>query len=259
MPTAQGKHLRPAPCAEVADQCGGGDDGRKGCVEREDGDEGGGGDAPHPAVLQRPRADAVCGMQHQRGHGRLDAIEDAGHQRQVAEAQVDPAQADEDEQRGQHEQRASDDAAPGAVHQPADVGGQLLRFGTGQQHAVVQRMQEALFADPAAALDQLGVHDRDLPGRAAEADEAELQPEAEGLGKAHARRRGRAGGCSVGRSDCGHAQVPGGVVCGDAYSASNTVAACATRASSSACSSRSPPSTLSRPAASGTGMPPASR
>ena len=61
-----------------------------------------------------------------------------------------------------------DDAAPRAVHQPADVDGELLRLGAGQQHAVVERVQEALLAEPAPALDQLAVHDRDLPGRAAE-------------------------------------------------------------------------------------------
>jgi hypothetical protein len=42
-------------------------------------------------------------------------------------------------------------------------------------------MQEAMFGDPAPALDQFLVHDRDLPGRTAEADEAELEPEAQGL------------------------------------------------------------------------------
>jgi hypothetical protein len=51
-------------------------------------------------------------------------------------------------------------------------------------------VQEAPLADPAAPLDELGVHDRDLPGRPAEADEAELQPEAQ--------REGRAGGRSAG-------------------------------------------------------------
>jgi hypothetical protein len=45
--------------------------------------------------------------------------------------------------------------APGAVHQPADVGGELLRLWSGQQHAVVERVQEAAFADPAPFLDQL--------------------------------------------------------------------------------------------------------
>ena len=74
-----------------------------------------------------------------------------------------------------------DDAAPGAVHQPADVGGQLLRLRPRQQHAVVERVQVAVFRDPAPALDQLLMHHRDLPGRAAEADETQLEPILESL------------------------------------------------------------------------------
>lgn len=41
---------------------------------------------------------------------------------------------------------AEDTRAHGFMHDPADVDGELLRFGTRQQqHAVVQGMQEALF------------------------------------------------------------------------------------------------------------------
>ncbi len=260
MPAAQAEDLRRMPRAEVPDQRRRRHDGRERGVEGEDGNEGCSRDAPHPAVLQRPRADAVRGVQHQRRHGRLDAVEDAGHPRHVAEAQVDPAQGDQDEQRGQHEQRAGDDAAPGAVHQPADVGGQLLRLGAGQQHAVVQRVQEALLADPAAALDQFAVHDGDLPGRAAEADEPQLQPEAQRLAEAHG--FGRPAGVGDGRRSGCHFGSPRSVrvaASGAACNASNTADAAATSSSSSACSSRRPASTLSRPAASATGMPPASR
>src|SRR5215216_4175031 len=45
-------------------------------------------------------------------------------------------------------------------------------------------MEESLLADPAASLDQLAVHDRDLSRRAAERDEAELHPEAQRLSEA---------------------------------------------------------------------------
>ncbi|MNE73738.1 hypothetical protein D3C80_1697650 [compost metagenome] len=118
------------------------------------------------------------------GHGRLDPVENASHHRHFAPGQVDPRQADQDEQRRQHEQGASNHPAPGAVHQPADVGGQLLGLWARQQHAVVEGMQKAPLADPAAPLDQLLMHDRNLPRRAAETDEAQLQPEQQGLGQA---------------------------------------------------------------------------
>ncbi len=45
-------------------------------------------------------------------------------------------------------------------------------------------MQKTPFGDPAPALYQLLVHDRNLPGRATETDEAKLQPESQGLPEA---------------------------------------------------------------------------
>ena len=55
--------------------------------------------------------------------------------------------------------------------------------GPGQQHAEIQRVQKARLADPSFFLDQLGLHDRDLPGRPAERDEAKLQPKTKRFGK----------------------------------------------------------------------------
>jgi hypothetical protein len=80
-----------------------------------------------------------------------------------------------------YKQRARHDAAPRSVQQPPDVDGELLRLRAWQQHAKVQRVQKARLANPAALLYQLGLHDRDLPRGTAEADESELQPEAERL------------------------------------------------------------------------------
>ena len=77
---------------------------------------------------------------------------------------------------GRTNSAAGDDAARGPVQQPADIGGELLRLGAGQQHAVVERVQEPVLADPALLLDQDAVHDRDLPGRAAEGERGDAQP-----------------------------------------------------------------------------------
>ena len=49
---------------------------------------------------------------------------------------------------GRMNNTAGHQPAPHAVHQPADVRRQLLGFGTGQQHAVVERMQKPLLGDP---------------------------------------------------------------------------------------------------------------
>ena len=86
---------------------------------------------------------------------------------------------------GRTNSSASDQAAARSVEQPADVGRELLRFRTGQQHAIAQCVQETLFADPAFFIDQDAVHDGDLPGRAAKRQQADAQPGARGLGERH--------------------------------------------------------------------------
>ena len=121
------------------------------------------------------------GLDHDGRDCRLDAVEQPGDQGNITKGDVDPGQGDQDEQRGQHEERTCHDAAPGPVHQPADIGGELLRLGAGQHHAVVERVQETFLGNPVAFLHQLGVHDGDLPGRTAKADEAELEPEPQRL------------------------------------------------------------------------------
>ncbi len=85
-----------------------------------------------------------------------------------------------------------DNAAPGAVHKPADIGCQLLRFGARQDHAVVQRMQKTPLADPALPVNHFFMHDGYLSGRPAKADKAEFQPEQKCLLEGDGRsRRGR--------------------------------------------------------------------
>ena len=194
-------------------------------------------------------------LQHDGRHRRLDAIKQARHQRHIAKGDIHPRQHDENQQRGQHKQRAGHHAAPGAMHEPANIGGELLRLGAGQHHAVIERMQKAPLGEPATALDQLLVHDRDLPGRPAKADETKLKPEQQRLAKADRRGRRVVGIDSArGRVHAGFAPLSKLV-----SKASNTPPATASSASSSAMASRSPASTLSTPAASGGCTPPTSR
>ena len=41
------------------------------------------------------------------------------------------------------------------MKQPADAGGELLRFRTGKEHAIIEGIQKALIADPSSFVDQL--------------------------------------------------------------------------------------------------------
>ena len=72
---------------------------------------------------------------------------------------------------------------------PADPRRQLLRLGPGQQMAQVERAQERPLLDPAALIDQLMLHQRDLPGGPAEAEEADAGEDAQKIGEGGLGRR----------------------------------------------------------------------
>lgn len=55
---------------------------------------------------------------------------------------------------------------------PPDPRRELLRFGAGQQVTEIERVEEIVLADPFAFLHPLAVHQRNLPGRPAKAEEA---------------------------------------------------------------------------------------
>ena len=162
-----------------------------GTLEEEDGHEGERRDRDLHASAQRAAADAQHRLDHHREHGGLRARRTApSTHAHVVEAGVQRCSA------------ASTTSAPGStkstpatspprapMQQPADVGRELLRLGPGQQHAVVERVQEARLADPALLVDEHAVHQRDLTGRAAEAEQADLRPGAERLAPGDVRRR----------------------------------------------------------------------
>ncbi len=128
MPAASLELVRRNASAEVTDSCGSRDNGRERHVEREDGDKRCSSDGPQHIVLQGTGADAMGGLDDNSRHCGLDAVEQARNQRHITESDIYPGQGDQDEQRGQHKQGPGDNPAPGPVHQPADIGGQLLGF-----------------------------------------------------------------------------------------------------------------------------------
>ena len=88
---------------------------------------------------------------HDRQHRGLQAEEQRLDEADIAERGIDAAQRHDGDDAGQDEQAAGHDAAGGPVHQPADIGGELLRLRSGQQHAVVQRVQEPALAKSSAS------------------------------------------------------------------------------------------------------------
>ena len=149
-------------------------------------------EGPHHFVLEGLFADANHRRADDGQHGGLQAVERRRNPGDISEFHVNITQAPQDEHGWEHEQHPGDDTAPRPMHEPADVGGQLLSFGARQEHAVVKGVQESVLVDPLAAFDQLRVHDGDLARGPAEADESQLQPESERFGKGGAARSRRA-------------------------------------------------------------------
>ena len=120
-------------------------------------------------------------------NGRLD-------QRHLPETSVSDAEREHDDGAGQNEEEAGGEPAERSVQPPADIGGELHGLRPGQQHAEIERVQEALLADPFPLVDEHAVHQRDLAGGSAEGQDADLRPDGKrftegggwcGIGRAH--------------------------------------------------------------------------
>jgi hypothetical protein len=168
---------------EEAAGTGGQDDGGERHRQQEDAREGQGRHHHQHPVLQGALADAQHRLDHHRQHRRLQPEQqplDHGH---LVETGVEAGQPHHHHEAGQHEQCAGHHAAQRAVKQPADINGELLRLGAGQQHAIVECVEEPRLADPAFFIHQDAVHGGDLPGRAAETQQADPEPYAQGFGQ----------------------------------------------------------------------------
>ena len=131
----------------------------------------------HDPVAQRALADPHHRLDDDGEHRGLQAKEQRFHEADIAVGRVDVAERHDGDDAGQDEEPARHQAAGGAMQQPPDIGRKLLRFGPRQQHAVVQRVQEPAFRNPALLLDEDPVHDGDLPGRSAKAEDRDAEPD----------------------------------------------------------------------------------
>ena len=181
----------PAERAEQSDQRRTQDDQGERHFQKSDRDEGRDCHRDHPPSHQRSPADPEQRLGHDRQHRGLQPEEQALDQGKMSEAEIGNAERQHHNEAGKHEERSGSDAAPHPVHQPADIGGKLLRLGPWQEHAVVQRMEEPLLVDPAFLLDEHAVHQRDLAGGAAEIDEPDLEPDQQRLAEGNVFREVR--------------------------------------------------------------------
>src|SRR5262249_2571630 len=128
-------------------------------VQKVDADESRRRDQIMHAALQRPATDSRHGF----NDDGFESSQHAGNRSDFAPSCINIRKREQDEDRRDNEERSGDDAAAHTMEQPTDVDRQLLRFRPRQQHAVVERVQKTLFTHPAPSLDQLAMHDPNLP------------------------------------------------------------------------------------------------
>src|SRR5436190_5709194 len=171
-----------------ADQRGAKNNNRKRDIEKEDSDEGRRCEPDQSLVLEGALTDPDHSLDDNCQDGGLEAEEQRRDDRNVAPARVDVAEGHDGDDAGHDKEATRHDAPKRAMHQPADVGGKLLRLGPRQQQEIVEPVQKALFGNPPFLLDKDAMHCRDLAGGTAKAERRDAHPCPEGLAHAYAMR-----------------------------------------------------------------------
>ena len=132
-------------------------------------------DPGQPGVLEGGPAEHDQGVDDDGEHHRGHPIEQVGGHRGAAIAVIEHGQAEDDGKgRGDEAAPGGDQPSPAGPTQ-AQVDGQLGGAGPGQQVGRPDQVEELLLGDPAAAADDLGVHEGDVGGRTAKTDRAQLE------------------------------------------------------------------------------------
>jgi hypothetical protein len=200
--TAAGDRVGQEAIQRPAGRCGGHHDDGKGNAEYRQREKRDDRDGDQRRVGHSTLADPDDRLGDDRQHRGRDAGEERRDRRGLAEGDVDRRQAKEGHDAGNDEQDPGDQAATKAVEQPADVDGELLCLGAGQQHAVVQGVQESLLADPALLVDEHPLHDGDLSGRPAEGLQRDGKPRPHRFAERHEIARGWTGIHRAGIAGC---------------------------------------------------------
>lgn len=128
-------------------------------------------------VAQRPTPDTENGVGHDGQHRGCQAGEEGSEQERVTGRDVGRRQRQQGHHAGQDEQCARHQTTAHTVDEPADVDGQLLGFGAGQQRAVREGVEESALTDPALLVNEDALHDPDLSGGAPEGLQRDGEPD----------------------------------------------------------------------------------
>ena len=173
--------LRLAAAAPEAKERRREDDEREGQAEAEQRKEGQRRDHPVAARLEGAPCHAQQRLDDDGEHRGLEPKEHRLDGRKLAKMRVKHRECQHDQCARQHEEHPRRQPALRAMQLPARIGSELHRLRAGQQHAEVEGGEVFPLGEPAALLDDHPVHQRDLPGRAPEGQEADPRPHLQGL------------------------------------------------------------------------------
>lgn len=172
----EGPQRRHPPSREPPGQTGGQDDERERHPEHGQREKRRDRQNDQDAVGQGAPTDPVDGLDHDGDDGGSRSGEQARDDSGRPRRQVEDGQPEQRKHAGQDEEDPGDEPTEGAVEQPPRVDRELLGLRAGQQHAVVQGVQEPALPDPTLLVDQLVLHDRDLSRRATERLHRDREP-----------------------------------------------------------------------------------
>ena len=132
-----------------------------------------GGD--QPLRLERVPPQAPERLDDDRDDDGLDTVQHPQRRRQGAEPDVRPGQRRDHQGRWEDEAEAGDQQAGPAGAVPADENGRLCRTRAGDEAGGSEKVEELRVGEPAAAADNLVLHQGDMGGRAAEGRDAQLE------------------------------------------------------------------------------------
>ena len=156
---------------------------RKGQIEQKQPKERRNSQRLFEAGIERPPANADQRLHHNRQHRCLDSQEQRREPVEIGSERIERGERQHHERTGNDEQQARRKTTLQTVQPPANPCGQLLRFGSGQQMAEIERMEILLLVHPLMFFDNLAVHQRDLPCRAAKAQTADAREHAHQFAK----------------------------------------------------------------------------
>ena len=165
----------PVPVLDNSDEGGGYEQDGKRAHTKEVGRQAGARDTSEGPGLDRRTGQAKDGVGDYRDDDRLDPIEHSLPCLGRPVPDIGPRQPQHEQHGGRDEAGSADQESPPAAPTPGQHERHLSRGRSGEQAGASDEVEQLLLAHPATTHDELGAHEGDVSGRAAEGRQAEAE------------------------------------------------------------------------------------